>query len=125
MITLGVYSSNKYNVDPVRTYKQITQCCTLWDNPSPINYVLSGTEAFTTSVDKWLQDSEYFCINVTGPDPGSKRKGSQKSSPRKLSPRLKHIVKMCSHVIIMVHDNDDEWMYLIKALDAKVIAIKG
>lgn len=123
MITLGIYSSNKYDIDPVRAYKQITQCCTLWDNPSPIHYVLSGTEAFTTSVDKWLQSSDYFCINVTGP--GSKRKGSQKSSPRKLSPRLKYMVTMCSHVIILVHDNDDEWMYLIKALDTKVIAIKN
>jgi len=124
MITLGIYSTMQYTVDPERAYKAITRCCTLWDNPSPIHYVLSGTDVFTHKLDRWFQDSEYFCINITEPY-SRKSSGSRKSSPRRLSPRLKHLVSMCSHVIILVHEKDDEWMYLLKALDAKVIAIKG
>ena len=111
MFTIGVYSGKNYTIDLPCVYEYISQCCTMWETPSPIRYILYGTDEFIQSVDKWFQDSKYFSTNIT------RRSGSQRSTPRRL-------LKSCTHVIILVHEKDDEWIYLMKSLKSKVIAIK-
>ena len=125
MVTLGVYSSTKYEVE---LSDLIAHCCYLWGDPSPISYLLYGTETFMKNTNKWFKDSDYFCTNLNDAPIRKPRKGSYKAiSPRKISPRLRVVIDTCSHVILFMHPNDEECFQLLKLLlktECKVIAIK-
>lgn len=115
MITLGVYSNAKLDVKRKQVDTHLTECCRGWGDPSPIHYMLYGSEKFTDTVQEWFRASNYMTIQL-------KNDGTRRDSPRRLSPRIWNLVDKCSHIIIFMHPGSDECMKLTaSARDTKSV----